>query len=70
MMEDLGIIIAIIGFCLLSFRFTDFIHHLSKWQKIGFFLLFVGLIIMVFFFNFIDSIDSFLRGFSDGFNGK
>ncbi|MDT2813563.1 hypothetical protein P7H60_10995 [Vagococcus carniphilus] len=69
-MEDLGILVSIVGFCLLSFRFTDFIQYLSKWQKSGFILLFVGLIIMVFFFNFIDSIDDFLRGFSDGFNGK
>lgn len=69
-MEDLGILVSIVGFCLLSFKFTDFIQYLSKWQKLGFVLLFVGLIIMVFFFNFIDFIDSFLKGFSHGFNGK
>ncbi|HCM89254.1 MULTISPECIES: hypothetical protein [Vagococcus] len=66
-MEDLGIIIATIGFCLLSFRFTDYFSYLSKWQKIGLFLLFIGLIVLVFFNNAIDFFKSFFDGIHDGF---
>lgn len=69
-MEDLGIIIATVGFCLLSFRFTDYFSYLSKWQKIGLFLLFIGLIVFIFFNNAIDFLKSFIQGFNYGFSNN
>lgn len=67
-MEHLGILVAIVGFCLLSFRFTDYINYLSKWQMLGLALLFIGLIIMVFFNNSLDFLRGFIRGFKAGFS--
>ncbi|MEG0255950.1 MAG: hypothetical protein RR554_08835 [Vagococcus sp.] len=65
-MEELGIWIAILGFCFLSFRFTDYINYLSKWQKLGLVLLFIGLIIMVFFNNSLSFLRGFIRGLRNG----
>ncbi|MGX7024067.1 hypothetical protein [Vagococcus hydrophili] len=65
-MADLGFIIAIVGFCLLSFRFTDYLPYLSKWQKLGLVLLFIGLIVLMFFNSAIDFYNSFFHGFKDG----